>query len=1165
MSKQKLPVIAVAAGLLLLMSVQSSAQVSSGSISGNVHDPSQATVAGATVTLVDAKNGSTRAATTDDQGGFAFPQVSPGTYNLIITSSSFAEFRENGIELHVNQSYKIDAALRLSADVTKVEVTANDLNINTESSEVSSLLTPKQITEIPLNGRNFLQLLTLVPGSSPGNNLNTFQTGLLSVTRFSLSGTADDAGVYTVDGAQMRDPGGNNVIPVFPSIDSIQEFRVQTNSYGPQFGGGGGAQVNIITKSGGNQFHGTAYEFVRNDKLDANSYLLNQARKPRGKLRYNDFGYTIGGPVKTGKLYFFFSQEFRRQGIGVTRAALVPTALEKQGDFSQDATNYNTLGCYTANPSPGAVTTEGGCATFPIDPNTSNPLGWVGAGQPLNASAAKIPANEFDSAGQAFLQLYPGPNTTDVFSNPNWIDSVTVPIKTRQETVRGDYKISDKASLLVRYTHDSWANGSGAYSEQLWGEDGFPTVQTTWNSPGQTLVARLTHNAWGGINTVGYSLSKTYTSISGATGWNTINAAAVAAIPAFFTHPGGQPHAIFWGAGGYPALWHNAPFYNDAEVHSFSDDYAKVIGRHTLIAGAVYNRGSKNDLYGGCACSDVPQLGGATGFVKNGTPTAAISGNTIADLLFENMTFFTAETNSLPHVGARYNNFELYAGDTFRITPSVTLNYGVRWSLLRMPYAANDNIANFYPNAWTATNAASPLDGLITPSGSYGRSLIRNQNHLFAPRVGFSWDPLKNGRLVVRSGFGQFFATVQSSGQFLQLGGNPPYVKTLIGKRYLDTAAGFDFANNPLTAAAAAPGAPGNGIDPNLKNPNTLQWNLTVAGQLTPNNVVQIAYVGNRGEHNYIKEDINQVLPSNRLACAQNRIQFLGCAAYRPYGAGVIGDSGITYLSWGGDSVYHGLQASYQGRFGPNTQVHLNYTWSKLNGDTGLTDFGASPTITDTFHPGYDRGLLSYDRAHVFTANYIYALPRLQGSNAFLHNVLGGWEVSGITTIDSGLPLTVTAGAPADYTGIGNPRPDLVPGLSANGRKTKQEWFNTSAFTLTDHPLGALGTAGRGIIRGPGIGNQDISIGKNWSVPWIKSSYTGSEASIQFRAEFFNAFNHTQPVNVDTNFIAGNVVYDGPPASATKIVSYSQINSNFGHVTSYRDPRQIQFGLKLNW
>jgi hypothetical protein len=1150
---------------LVLFPTPGATQIISGSISGNVHDSSGALVAGAAITLVDAKNGATRTATTDSEGGFTFPQVNPGTYNLTISAVGFAPYQETSIELHVNQSYKIQVALKLKTDVNQVEVTANDLNINTESSEVSSLLNPTQIKEIPLNGRNFLQLLTLIPGSSPGNNLNTFQTGLLSVTRFSLSGTGDDTAVYTVDGAQMRDPGGNNVIPVFPSIESVQEFRVQTNSYGPEFGGGGGAQVNIITKSGGNQFHGSAYEFLRNEKLDANSYLLNQAGKPRGKLRYNNFGYTIGGPIKKDKLYFFFSQEFRRQRIGVTRAAQVPTALETQGDFSEDAANYNAQGCYTTTPLGGAVTTQGGCATFPVDPNTGHPLGWVGAGLALNTAAATIPASEFNPAGQTFLQLYPNPNNANPFSNPNWINSVNVPVDTRQETVRGDYKISDKASLLVRYTHDAWVNGPGAYSEQIWGEDGFPTVQTTWNSPGQSLAARLTHNAWGGINTVGYSLTKTYTSISGATGYDTLNAAAVQAIPAFFNHPSGEPHAVFWGAGGYPTLWHNAPFYNDAEVHGFSDDYAKVIGRHTFVAGALYNRGAKNDIFGGCACSDVPQLGGATGFVNGGVPTTAISGNTVADFLFENMTFFTAETNDAPHVRARYNNFEFYGGDTFRATPSLTLNYGLRWSLLRMPYAADDNIANFYPKAWTLADAASPEDGLLTVNSGFGRSLVKNQNNLIAPRVGFSWDPFRSGRVIVRSGFGQFFATVQSSGQFLQLGGNPPSVKTLIGKRYLDRADGFDFANNPLTTALASPGAPANGIDPNLQNPSTLQWNLTVATQITPNNIFQIAYVGNRGQHNYIKVDANQVLPSNRLACAQNRIQFLGCAAYRPFGAGVIGDAGITFLSWAGNSIYHGLQASYQGRVGRNTQIHVNYTWSKLNGNTGLTDFGASPTITDTYNPNYDRGLLSYDRTHVFTANYIYEFPQLKGANAFLRGVAGGWQVSGITTIDSGLPLTITAGAPADFTGIGNPRPDLVPGTTVSGPKSKTEWFNTNAFTLTDHALGALGTAGRGIVRGPGIANQDIAIVKNWFLPWIKTAYTGDAASIQFRAEFFNAFNHTQPVNVDTNFIAGNVVYDAPAASATKIVSYSQTNANFGHVTSYRDPRQIQFGLKLNW
>jgi hypothetical protein len=322
--------------------------------------------------------------------------------------------------------------------------------------------------------------------------------------------------------------------------------------------------------------------------------------------------------------------------------------------------------------------------------------------------------------------------------------------------------------------------------------------------------------------------------------------------------------------------------------------------------------------------------------------------------------------------------------------------------------------------------------------------------------------------------------------------------------------------------------------------------------------------------HNYIKSNINQVVPQDRLACVVATYNSTStnhsCANFTSFGVGVIGQNAINYVTWAGDSIYHSLQLSYQGRFGKRTAINAYYTWSRIIGDTGLTDIGASPTITDTYNPGYDRGPLSFNRTHIFTTNAVFTLPEFKSQGALIHEAFGGWQLADISSVDSGLPLSIGAGPNQDYTAIGNVRADLVPGQSVNGPKSRTEWFNTSAFTVNGHVIGTLGTSGRGIVNAPMLVSDDLSLHKDFFLPFLKSSYTSDSSNLQFRADAFNFLNLDLPVGIDTNLGASNIDLSHASATNNKVSwNRANLNQDFGHVTGYRGVRQLQLSLKLTF
>src|SRR5689334_20049653 len=563
---------AVLVMMLFVCAAPAWAQLTTASIRGTVTDATGAIVPGATVTVKGEQTGFARDTSTNAEGFYSFAELPVGTYTIAVSLSGFKSATRTGIVLNVADVRAEDIKLEAGAISESVTVESAALAVKTIGGEVAGLVTGEQVRELPLNGRNFLQLGTLMPGVSQGDTFNTKDRGLMSGIELAVSGSGLGGNMWTVDGANNNDVGSNRTILVFPSVDAIEEFKVHRNSYGAEFGGAAGAQVNIVTRAGTNQFHGSGYYFGRNDALASRDYFLEQADQPKGPLSVHDFGGTFGGPIIKDKLQFFFSEEWNREKRGLTRSALVPTAAERAGDFS----GPSIPDCSSATP---------------IDPLT-------GLAFPGN----KIPSNRLSPAGLLVLQLYPLPNTTPAAGScNNWVTAINTPINWRQDHVRVDYAITNETRLMIRYTHDSWDNKSPSAQETLWGDDPFPAVDSNWTQPGRSLTAQLTQNIGSqAVNALTFSYSANVITVTRGGLSPQLNDQINAAIPGMFPdsikeYGANRGHPIFFGRESYgDDLQNMAPFKNNQNLFAFKDDYSVVFGKHFLKLGAVFSYNQKN-------------------------------------------------------------------------------------------------------------------------------------------------------------------------------------------------------------------------------------------------------------------------------------------------------------------------------------------------------------------------------------------------------------------------------------------------------------------------------------------------------------------------------------------------------------------------------------------
>src|SRR6266496_3113647 len=487
-----------------------------GNISGTVRDPQGAIVPKAEVLILEERTGFSRTVTANDEGFFSAPSLPFGRYSVSTVPPGFKRTVNTGLELHVNENLVVDLTLEIGPVDETVTVPNETAPVETRSGEVSSLVSEKQVAELPLNGRNYAQLVLMVPGVSPTNdNFTTRGTGLDSFVGASVNGNSSNENLWTVDGVNNMDVGSNHTLLVYPSIDSIQEFRVERNSFSAEFGQAQGAVINLITKGGTNQLHGTGFEFLRNDVLNASDFFLNSAGQPKAALRYNNLGFNFNGPIKKNRAFFFWSEEWRRERRGLVRSARVPTAAEKLGDFSG----------FLTDPLPHDPTT---CRPDPVDPTATicDPF-------PGN----RIPANRLSPLGLALLKVYSDPNNPGDPTGQNWIAAPKAPIDTRQDLIRGNVNITSKADLMVRWINEDWVRGT-----QLGGDSGFPTVDSDWAQRSKSLAVQLTSSlSSSSVNQFQFSRSGNDIFVTTDPAGKALNDELATKFSTVFPHPQGSP------------------------------------------------------------------------------------------------------------------------------------------------------------------------------------------------------------------------------------------------------------------------------------------------------------------------------------------------------------------------------------------------------------------------------------------------------------------------------------------------------------------------------------------------------------------------------------------------------------------------------------------------
>ncbi len=1136
---------------LALVALSFTAKAQDATIVGTITDPSGAAVPNVKVSATSIETGLVSTAVTGDSGAYVMPELKIGHYDVKAEASGFKVAEQKGLVLQVGDRTRIDFQMQLGGAQETVTVEANEVRVQTDSGEQSNVITGQQMSQIAINGRSVYQLAALAPGASSQVNgyVNTPVGGDSNVE---FNGLRQNHNIYLLDGGEDDDRGGAGGMSIAPSTDAIAEFRQLTSNYSADYGLSSAGTMTMVLKSGSSTLHASAWEFNRNDAFDARNFF-NAAPAKVAELRLNVFGFNVGGPVTLGKFYnrdrkktfFFYNMEWRRLIQGsVNNSQTVPDPATYGGNLSTVSTPVNVPTTAQVAPSVLFANCPGGVA----------PAGVV-QGSPFPGNV--IPSCMISPNATALLTagIFPAPTG----ANDQFTGAATAPTSLKEEVVRIDHNFSSKFSVFGHFIAEQVSQG---FAISQWSGANIPTVGDTFGNPSYSAVVHTTYAINPNLlNEIAFNYNGNRINIvpfPGAglgslalpTGYDSTNTR-------FFSGPNNLdriPNIDLTKQTGAKFEISSWPWHNKADDYQIRDDLSWTKGAHQLKFGfswAIYKK--TQDLFG--------QTQG--GFTFDGTFT----GNDFADFLLGDAKSYQ-ELAVQDH--GQWNNvsYAAYVQDNWRVNRKLTVNLGLRWDGVPHTYEANNRMGNFYPSLYNPANAAtfntagtlcasatdpgctaispglgtSPnpilagvplyLNGIGIP-GQNGvpKGLVNNHWANFGPRIGFAYDMTGNGKTVVRGGFGIMYERIQGNDMY-NAGPNIPF------SFQLNTPVPVELVNPHLAlatgVAAALPINPasitGLAID-QYKQPASYQWSIGVQRQLGARSVLGVAYVGNTNRFQNDYREANLPDPG-ALASIIGGANY-NTAAGLPY----PGFHSIDLSRNEANSHYNSLQVDLSTQVGRDLNLRAFYTLSRTIDTVGGTGNGGQD-LQNVSNPYagwlYDVGPGGYDRTHNFSANFVYDLPIFRHTeNRFVKTTLGGWEVSGIITATSGLPINPRLSGGQDGNGLPNAvnRPDQV--ASNSYPHTVNEWFNTAAFAAP--AVGAFGDAKHNSLRGPGRDNWNLSLFKSFVI----SESRGSR--FELRVETFNTWNHTQ-FNQVSNQLG---------------------SSNFGAVTSAFDPRIFQLGGKI--
>ncbi len=1214
-------------GLILASSYATAQSSVSGSISGTVTDSSGAVIAGASVKITNTDRGEDiRVMKTDSAGFYTAESLPLGTYSVTISYAGFKTEAVTGLVLHAADALTVNRTLVPGGVSEVVSVTAGEAQLNLEDATSSGLINSTQMNEMPLVTRNYETLMNLEPGVVYGGATDDLTRGpagiggASSTVNFSVNGGRSTSNNWTIDGADNVDRGANLTLYTYPSPDAIAEFKNLRGQYSAAFGRNASGQIDVVTKSGTNSIHGSAYEYLRNDYFDANGYANDFLGTHIAPYRYNVFGFSVGGPVYIPKVYngknktfFFVSEEWQRLlNVASNVAALVPQASERTGDFTQSGQKIG--GVWTTAP----VTV---CTAY-----TTNPATQINTCTATGTQVSNVSPTAQEFMKDVYAKI-PVPNVS--YDEAHNLDPHTILSSFRNiynnldSVVRIDQQLGQKLTVFYRYLHDT-------FPETL-PEGQFTTVPipgantTTAVNPGTQHLGKATYVVSPTLLVnAGYAFSNGNI-VSSAVGF--LGSSQSPDIKATLPYPNTVGVIPTDTVAGMSNLAGSVAYTDHGTNHQVFGDVTKVLHTHTFIAGFSYNHYQKLE-------NNTTGTQGAFSFASDSTfSNVPVNNNAGANEAQGFANFLTGNANGGfsqlsrdPVTDMKASLWEGFAEDNWKATPRLTLNLGVRYAYYGQPWDANGLLSNFDPAKYTAAGAptiassglicfTSPcsqagssaglsttvnasadyaginyINGLVfngpnsnnnNQSSPFGNKVGAAQKSNFAPRFGFAIDVFGDGKTSLRGGYGWAFDDAEVSYYETTVFNNPPAVAT-----YSVSQTSFDSpTGGALTALSTTPGRI-QAVPIDYKTPYIQQFSLDLQQQIAPTFMFDVGYFGDHGTHLLGAEEINQPAPGAWIGVVNPETASSGCALngqpaflsstcdrvlnqIKPY----LGYFAIDAMRSIFSSNYNSMQVKATKRFYGKTFIDANFTWSR-----DLTNAPAdySGFIQNIYNVNGDYGRASDDRNKVLSIDGVLEEPWFREQKNLTGRVLGGWELSGIYAVNSGLPLTVAAsgglqinynlpggvnsvfnnstngGTVTDNAGlsvlgntnaglrtnqVGNPNQAWNSGGIHNKAysNSAKPWFYTGAFAAPAQNSPYPASAKRGTIQGPGFNRLDLGVYRNFRI-WERVNF-------QFRAEAFNAVNHTNVQSIGTTATSGT----------------------FGEVTGYRDARIMQFAGKFTF